>query len=69
MQILLQEKDQKAYNLEIAAAEYHLALELYHHVKQQSIYDSNIPDPSLFLAHLQCQAVENMLTMVPRYYE
>ena len=67
--LLLQEKDQKAYDLKITAAEYHLALELYHHIKQQSTYDLNIPDLSLFLAHLQCWAAENMLTMVQRYYE
>ena len=54
MQIPSQEKDQKAYDLEIAAAEYRSALEIYHRVEGQSAYDSNIPDPSFFLARLQC---------------
>jgi len=69
MQILLQEKDQKAYDLGIAAAEYRSALELFHRVEQQSAYNPNIPDPSLFLARLQCRAAENTLTMLQRHYE
>lgn len=69
MQIASQEKDQKAYDLEIAAAEYRSALEKYHRVKERSPYNSNIPDPSLFLARLQCRAAENTLAMVEKHYE
>jgi len=69
MQISSQEKNQKAYDLEIAAAEYRSALEIYHRVEEQSAYNPNIPDPSLFLARLQCQAAENTLTMVQKHYE
>ena len=54
MQLLSQEKDQKTYNLKITAAEHCSALELYHCIEQQSSYNPNIPDPSLYLAHLQC---------------
>jgi len=69
MQIPSQEKDQKAYDLEIAAAEYRSALEIYHCVEEQSTYDRSIPDPSLFLARLQCRAAENTLAMVREHYE
>ena len=69
MQISSQEKDQKAYDLEIAAAEHRSALEKYRRIEERSAYNSNIPDPSLFLARLQCQAAENTLTMVEKHYE
>ena len=49
---ILAGENQKAYDLEITAAEYRSALEIYHRVEEQSVYNPNIPDPSLFLARL-----------------
>ena len=69
MQISSQEKDQKAYDLEIAATEYRSALEKCHRVEERSTYNPNIPDPSLFLARLQCRAAQNTLVMVQKHYE
>ena len=69
MQIPSQDKNQKTYDLEIAAAEHRSALELYHRIEQWPSYNPNIPDLSLYLARLQCRAAENTLAMVQRHYK